>query len=224
MKEFRDFKDIKEAEQRLRKEYKTTLESLSGFSRLSENQKRYLLNSLYIQQRAERGTDIVSAAHINEMPKKFEEFAQAGPYILTPEQPKKVPSEGKYSSSQSYVSNENCHNAIVELEKYRNNKKLLIPEWHEYGLFKSYLDLEKFIVSLKEKNGPPFVIEIWNGKPDKRNSKLSHSTLLIEQNNEGEWMLWEKSGFSMPFQLISLKAVYKAYGKTYWWLVRPLLV
>jgi hypothetical protein len=202
-----------------------TLESLEGFSRLSEKQKSYITATLYIQQRAERGTDPVSASRIQEMPKHFEGFAHGGSYIAHSDlSVREHPADkGKYFSSQLLIMSEYCHQAISKLESY-GDEKSPSSEWREAGPIGSYAELEELIALSQSTDKLPFVAEIWDGTPYEKGTMRVHSTLLLGKNNEGEFMVWEKTGFHMPFQLIPLKQVYESYAKYTGWCMRSLSV
>ncbi|MBP9748092.1 MAG: hypothetical protein KBD17_00470 [Candidatus Pacebacteria bacterium] len=228
MKEVVNFKDIRESEQSKRKEQRDTLEILSGFLRLSEDQKRYILASLYIQQRAERATDPVSAARIEDTPDKFMNNPSdvSEPYITHTDTSLKAPHEERrrYHTSQLQVMIDFCHKVVKKLEDYREGEK--IPDsWTEAGLIDSYADLEELIALTEENSTLPFVIEIWSGRPKNHSSaNLEHTTVLLGKNQEGEYMVWEKSGWHMPFKVTSLKKVYTNYENSKGWRIRPLSV
>jgi len=230
--EYRNFEDIRENELQVREQQQSLLESLSGFSRLSNKQKSFILDSLYIQQRAERGTDIVSASRIYKSVSDIDinKLAPGGTYIthggedseILKQQPEK--NKNRYKKSQVYIMNKNCHRVIAEIEKLAEEKNLS-RGWSYAGPINSYEDLVELAVLVDKTNKPPYVIEIWHSEP-KEDEPLehAHTTLILGQNNDGEYVVWEKAGFSLPFQLTTLKQVYDAYHKYSGWRIRQLSV
>lgn len=227
MEQSSGFEDMLVKERNLREQNLTTLESLSGYNRLSERQRQYMRLSFYIQQRAERGTDPGSASHIFAQPARFEKLAPGGVLILDPNKPPKdsqLPEKGAYFSSQSYIAAEYCHRAVSNLEAYREGNETA-PEWHELGLAPSYEQLEEVADTF---NGQPCVVEVWYDQPGHKTSIHLHTSLILGRNQSNELICWEKAGYSSPFQLLSLKQVYNAYVddevKKDGWRIRPLLV
>lgn len=227
MKEQRNFSEIHAEEQQARGEQRGILESLEGFARLSSKQRQFVLNSLYIQQRANRGTDPASATRIQERP-EFEEFAPQGMYITGPSpefiDPELRETGARYYSSQAYVMNDYCFRAINELEAYGAGE---VPDqnWHDAGPIASYEELKEFVDLVEKSEKPPLVVDIWANEPN-NNDPFSrvHTTLLLGENSNGELMVWEKAGFNMPFQVTSLEQIYHAYSKCRGWRMRPLSI
>ncbi len=216
--------DTDKSEQEVREEQYKLLESLSGFSHLSENQQRYIKATLYIQQRAERESDPVSASRIKSMPEVFEGNAPGRSYIDHPSLSTQVSSDkGGYFESQLYIMNQYCHAAVAKLEDYRENKQS-VKNWYEAGPIHSFLELVELIELTRAEHDFPFVVEVRSLPLGEYHSALEHSTVLLGQNFEGEFMVWEKSGYHIPFQLVTLKQVFDAYKGSTGWRIRPVLV
>lgn len=234
MKEIARFEDIRAEEKESREQRRSLLEGLSGFSRLSPRQKRYLTTSLYIQQRAERGTDPISAARINDMPEEFRKFLGSpdGAYITSPmfsDSNKLKESDIKkytdrYFESQISIMSDFCHRVITKLEDYREGE-LLSVSWVDVGPVTSFSDVEELVALATEQNDFPLVVQIWKGKPEEDNlTNLLHSFILLGKDDGGKYLVWEKSGCNMPFQIISLKQVYENYEHAIGWRMRQLSV
>jgi len=226
MKESNSFKDMAKNEQDRREQTLTTLESLSGFNGLSKKQKQYINLSLYVQQRAERGTDPGSAAHIHVPQGSFlEKIAPGRVLISDPNKHSKdsgSSERGGYFLSQAYIAAEYCHRAVRNLEEYREGGQA-DPEWHELGA-PSYAELEQ---SANAFNGHPCVVEVWDGQPGGKTSIPLHTSLILGRNQNNELMVWEKAGSSSPFQLLPLQQVYNAYAgdiRKSRWRIRSLAV
>ncbi len=216
-----EFGSIQREEQRDRERSDAVLEGLSGFSRLSEAQQKYIRASLYIQQRAERGTDEVSAARIRPIPNEFAQFAPgratiAQPGILLSEE---GPNAQRYFESQRYIMSEYCHRVISALERHGVGGRRT-PEWSDAGPVHSYAELEDLIGLFTHSHTPPFVLQVQKLVGELKGPE--HSTVLLGQNTEGDFIVWEKAGYHLPFQLMTLRDVYTAYEKYTGWRVRQL--
>jgi hypothetical protein len=211
-------------EQEVREEQHKLLESLSGFPHLSEDQQRYIKATLYIQQRAERESDPVSASRVKSMPQVFESNAPGRPYIDHSSLSTQVSSDkGGYFESQLYIMNQYCHAAVAKLEDYRENKESA-KNWREAGPIHSFLELVELLELARAEHDFPFVIEVRHRPLGEDRSALEHSTVLLGQNVDGEFMVWEKSGYHLPFQLVPLRQVFDAYKGSTGWRLRPVLV
>ncbi len=199
------------------------LEQLSGYAQLTEKQKQFILLSLYTQQRAERGTDAGSDARIQEVPERFSKSAPKGVYIAHPETVDTNESWERYKSSQFHVMSNYCHKTVRQLESYGTDKKLGESTWYDVGTIESLSDLESFISLAEQENKSPFVMEMWSGEPDDtKRERISHTTVLLGKSETGEWVCWEKSGFHIPYQIITLSALYGAYKEHTGWRLRSL--
>jgi hypothetical protein len=228
MREPRNFSDIHEEERQDREQNQEKLGALSGFSRLSPKQRSFILNSLYIQQRADRGTDPASLSRIHKRLEN-ESFAPNGTYITGPSpqfiDPELKESAGRYYSSQQFIMNEYCHKTVNQLEGYGDGETAA-RSWYDAGPLESYEEVKEFVALVEKSDSPPLVIEIWYDEPNpnKSGSYPYHTTLLLGQDSQGEFVVWEKSGFNMPFQLTSLEQIYNSYSKCRGWRMRPLSV
>jgi len=199
------------------------LEQLSGYARLTEKQKQFILLSLYIQQRAERGTDTGSSARIQAVPEGFTENAPGGVYITHPKTVDMSESWERYKLSQLNVMSNYCHETARKLESYGAGKKPEESTWYDAGTIKSFSDLEQLIDLAEHDIASPFLLEMWNGEPDDpKREQVVHTTVLLGKNGTGDWMCWEKSGFHLPYQIITLSVLYDAYKEHTGWRLRTL--
>lgn len=210
------------AEVQERGEMIATLEQLDGYKRMSEKQKQFLLLSLYVQQRAERGTDPVSASRIQEVPPNFKNLPREMPYITSVYNDGSTGS-GDYHTSQLYIMSEFCHKAVKDLEAYgtEHNGE---AEWIEAGPVRTYDELCELLHLADDTVKFPLVLEAWVENPGSNPMYRSHTALVLGKNGSGEYMVWEKVGFNLPFQVTSLKQVYDIYDTHVGWRVRELRV
>lgn len=208
-----------------RQEMYDRLDQLSGYNKLSENQQRFIRTSLYSQQRAERGTNEQSAANIQTIPSIWTKNAPGGTLIkhgpvitdgqIQPKEP------NNYSESQLKIMLDYCHSAAARLEEC-GGEDIADKEWFEADPIKSYDDLIGAIELVNENFDFPYYVEIYHLNED--NPRLSHSTILLGEDSEKNIIAWEKSGYGLPYQLISLSDLYKAYTYCHSWKFRPLSI
>ncbi len=211
-------------EAEIRSEDEKLLSNLNGFQNLSQEQQRYLRTTLHIQQRAERGTDPVSNAHIQTAPPHIKAYGNDS-YIDTLASPVRVSGViNPYAQSQKFIASEFCHRAIHQLETYAISDEDSSQEWVDIGEIRKEEDLNSLITLTSEQHSFPLVLEMCYkaGPPPGR---LFHTTLVLGKDPQGGgFIVWEKSGLSMPFQLAKMKEVYDYYkyeGATVW-RARPL--
>ncbi len=216
-----------EHEKALRESRAALLEELPGFHRLSQDQQRYLRSTLYIQQRAERGTDPISSSRVQDVPEKFASRFADKKYIAHSDLSSTSDSSEvkRYLASQLKIMSDYCHKAVIQLEEYAVEK---LPSseslWCEVGPTTTYSDLEELVATLSAAHSFPFVIEVWDGSSGSGVRTPVHSSVLLGRNSEGKLMTWEKAGFHLPFQLVPLDQVYDIYKEFDAWRMRPLSV
>lgn len=215
-----------------------TLECTEGFSRLSIKQQRIIKQSLYIQARAERGTDeasawaivskergyVIDSTHIHNTPTLERFYLEGGPN----------PNDRKYANSQIFVANYHCHSAIFQLENElpRTLERPKLPQdffLTDYYLQKQYED----VVSLFEGKDFPQVLHVLSHMDTNHRSRgyiynegfhTDHSALVLGHDKDGDLLVWEKEGDNLPFRLTKLKQVYDEYSKSPFWGIRDLKV
>ncbi len=226
MIEVKDFETIKNEEIDKRKEIEERLSKLSGFLRLSDKQRQYILSSFYIQQRAERGTDRRSVAQIQSMPKEFNKFVPGDNKYINYRGDQALEGQdetNKYKLSQLAIMNTNCHQAIEKLGEINGDGNATTEDWKDFGPIASYEDLDIQVRLLEENQDFPFAVQLWDTKLNGRHEPLlAHSMLLLGRDTFGDLIIWEKSGFNMPFQLNNLRNVFSAYSSHGIWKMRAL--
>ena len=207
-----------------RNDLEKSIRELPGFVRLSERQQRYLLGTLYIQQRAVRGTDAKSAARIQKMPDNFKDFGAEHPYIALPTTPwDHNKSTDNYVASQRMIMRDSCHGVVRQLEGYTDHVDTSI-DWIEAGPINSYADLCELIDMYKQQHQFPAIIQTCPSPRKIDAEKLIHTTVLLGNNSENIPMVWEKMGFHLPFLVQPLEKTYAPYSKYTGWRIRPLSV
>lgn len=207
-----------------REEQETILQSLEGYKCMSQKQQQFLRNMLYVQQRAERGTDEGSALRI--APANTMSWEKHGnlPYIShnsVPEDKYHIEWK-KYKESQLAIMSEYCHKTVDRLESYAKEDAPQDYEWIWPGPISSLDDLTLLVELIAEKQPPPYVIEIWDGIPEAHGrGALCHTTALLGKKGD-HFIVWEKSGFSLPFQITTLDHIYTLYKDYTGWRIRPL--
>jgi len=196
------------------------LDELDGFTKLSTKQQQMVRLSLYVQQRAVRGTDPGSQDNIGigyETDDVFIDFPKG-------ENREGVTIENKYRISQRHIYDWYCHATITALKHERVDKKLFyqtdVPELlNETGYeIKCEADIIDFIEIALVDSEMPVVLHVLGSQVP-----VLHSAIILGKDNGGTFILWEKKGFSLPYQLTTLENVfqdYSSHGQE--WLVRPL--
>jgi hypothetical protein len=239
----RSFEQVHTEEKDSRKEEITRLNGLSGFQELSEKQQQFILVSLYVQDRAERGTDVVSATKISDVPEKFISASPHGSYIRLPDFGTQEeydelnkylyenPNEYKYKKSQDLIQSEYCHSVVAKLESLKDSEAST-AEWIDPGPIDSLPELYELISLAESQYSYPFVLEIAYDEVGRNNMRrLQHTAVLLGKDDSG-YVVWEKAGLHLPFQLAPLEQVYHAYMETgdyvrfpsRFWRLRPLKV
>lgn len=197
-------------EQQDREDQQELLRSLPGFLTLREEQQRLLTTSLYVQQRAERATDEASRRQIPE-----------GTMVERPEIIRRSltglddsSGEGEhlpetYTRSQDHIAMENCHSAVEALAQGQILNLEVPIEFHS---IKSESDLEAFIELEIETKELPLVLQVRQASY----KYPMHSALILGKDQNGRWMVWEKYGYGLPYQLVELKSLLSTYTYGEW--------
>jgi hypothetical protein len=195
------------------------LEQLDGFKKLSSKQQQLIRLSLYVQQRAVRGTDAGSADNLGVSDETGDIFVN----FPKETDESNFPIENQYRISQQQIYDWYCHAAVTGLEKEVMDKKVFyetdVPKLLNKNGYeiRSEADITDFIeVALESVEMPAVLHVLADGVP-------YHSAILLGKDDTGEYILWEKKGFSIPYQLTTLKDVYSTYDShNQEWLVRPI--
>lgn len=195
------------------------LRELEGFNKLSPKQQQMIRLSLYVQQRAVRGTDIGSQENLGVS-------AETGDVFIT--FPRNTdedgePIENKYIFSQKHIYNWYCHATVTGLENESPDKKIFyetdVPDLlHQTGYgIKSEKDVSDFIDIALQATEMPAVLHVLGDR-----IPVLHSAVILGKNSSGIFILWEKKGVSIPYQLTTLEQIYNDYSShNQEWLVRP---
>lgn len=218
-----------ELEQEKLNEDMEILASAEGFHSLTENQKRIIKQSLYVQARAERGTDRASAFaivspktnHVTDITRISHED-----HLIDMHRQGygEDPNIRKYRTSQNHVANWYCHAAIANLEQEKgfDVEPEKIPDGFfkaEYHSVKSLDDVKKMI----EDFGVPCVLHIsasmekFNDSPDHK-----HSCLVLGVGSNSSIVVWEKQGGGLPYRVTTIDEVYDTYSNNYYYGLRKL--
>lgn len=209
-------------ERDVRSEELVLLESLVGYKALSESQQRLIRLSLYIQQRAVRGTDELSAENIYTEG----EYTHVDTILSDDSELNKNP----YRISQQVINNFYCHDAtagiLYETADPDNNwqSDIFIESLNETVTSANHAmeadtlqHLQEFISTKIDEDGIPLRLHTWNEKEG-----VSHSALILGQS-AGDYVLWEKEGAGGEFQLTTLSNLDKKYHRlTKKWFALPL--
>lgn len=206
-------------ESSVRNEQFRLLEQIDGFRRLSPKQQQMIRLSLYVQQRAVRGTDEGSRVNLSISTETNDVFIN--PLADVDEFDK--PLENQYRISQQHIYDWYCHAAVTGLEKQVVDEKVFyetdVPTLlNKTGYeIKSESDIDDFKeIALQGVEMPVVLHIVVRGIP-------YHSAILLGQDDAGEYILWEKKGFSIPYQLTTLKEVFNTYtSHDQEWLIRPI--
>lgn len=208
-------------EQQKRTEYTETLSQTPGFGKLSERQQKIVLQSLYIQQRAERGSDPASAdamespkTHVTEETKIHSEDYLLEQMIYNR---RMTPQFRKYRTSQNLVANWYCHAAIYNLELERGYTEIPVRLPRRffdatYHTADDYAELKNIAATVTY---PSILHTGPNPKPVSPEKFAGHSCFVLGPNDNGDILVWEKKGYGLPYQLSTLEAVYKKYTKDF---------
>jgi len=225
---------ILETERNKSEEDRKILKSTEGFSQLTPKQQTLINQSLYLQARAERGVDEATATAIVSPKTHATKVTEILPQQYLQEMYEMYKGEGynppnpadsKYIRSQEHIANWYCHASIANLEEERglSVEAIEIPEEFfktKYEAIRNYSDLKETVESC----GFPCVLHIAS-EPDKYNRDNwthKHSCLILGHDRKGDFVVWEKMGFKLPYRIVALKDVYEQYKNEYFWGVRKL--
>lgn len=207
------------------------LESLEGYNKLTDYQQRLIKASLYIQARAERGTDFssnfaIESAKNNYVTDETRILSKESLDYMFKSGSGPNPALRKYESSQNFIGEWYCHAAIAALEAQSSisAEPSTIPENFfeaEYRIIRAYQQAQDLI----DAHGYPCVVHIALSQPANFNeghNTVAHSFLALGKNEEGNIIIWDKKNFELPFRTTTLQNVYDTYGPDWVYGVRDL--
>lgn len=213
---------LNDNKEQLSREFKL-LESLEGFSKLSERQQRLIRLSLYVQQRAVRfkegtrmspNTKRFLGVEIEEVKRLHEEDSKLISNRLSREQ----------------VANWYCHLSayVLETENIDVSGLKLIPDDFfdaEYFDVSQYDEVESRVLDV----GFPCVVHIGNPDIDyyaNVEDRMVHTCVALGKDDQGQIIVWEKMNYGLPYRTTTLSDVFNSYTKLktvrYKWGIRPL--
>lgn len=205
----------------------SVLRQTEGWSKLTERQQQIIKVSLYIQQRAERGTDWASKQAIvspETHATNVVTIKHKGDLRLTREDGSTVGVEKrKYEQSQNRIVDWNCHAAVASLEG-----------WDLSDDMPSKIDNDFFKAEYQEANNKeelenqisnfdfPCVVHV-NLEPNNQDKYVArHSFLVLGRDNEDTLVVWDKQGYRYPYRVTTLDKVYQEYKDDRFWGIRKL--
>lgn len=188
------------------------LEMSAGWKNLTERQQRIIKMSLYVQSRAERTSDPLSAFGF------IEDIDRGRPVTVMKKEYTLEKPDRKYRLSQNFVSEWYCHYAIKALE---TNK---LPD-QIYNLGEDFFDgdyqhdtKDNKIENRIKVFGYPCVVQITRGEnEEQRTFNRLHSCLVLGEIN-GQLLVWEKVNGNEPFAVTTLEVVKSMFNESenYW--------
>lgn len=226
-----EFSPVILQEQQEREKNITILESTEGFGKLTPKQQQIIKQSLYIQQRAERGGDrasnelIISPkthASVKEVEILHEkqllhlQKAYGRPDLFDPE-------KRKYKLSQNHIAEWYCHAAINNLEHEKGLQEK--PEPLSENFFEAQYTEPDDIQQLQSRiheQGYPCVVHVLVSSDSLTETNARHSFLVLG-NHEGKTIVWDKKSQQLSYRLTTLEEVCKQYKvDDYSWGIREL--
>ena len=187
-------------EQTERNEQFEKLEQLDGFNNLSEKQKQMIRMSLYVQQRAVRGTDEASAENI--------ELNEDGEANIDIKFSTREGGSSKYNSSQRHIYNWYCHAVVgsVEATKVIDPISYTNTPGVEGHVLTNKEDFDAFIELELNSRPLPAVLHLLD------KGVFVHSALILGKAGSGDYIAWEKLGYGLPYRIVSLEEIYNDYS------------
>ena len=183
--------------------------STEGFLHLTDDQKRYIRLSLYMQSRAERDSDpasrdaivspkryVTSETRIHPEEHLMEMYEQGAGHD---------PRDRKYRSSQNHIANFNCHAAIYGMETGMGfpDKEIEIPEKFFNAKY-LLVDNKAQLLDIFEKSEFPTVVLMSRAASKHGSVNAWHTFLLLGHDNEDNLLMWHKKNMSLEYQVISV--------------------
>lgn len=204
-----------------RNKYFQILDGLDGFKALPPKKQQLIKLSLYIQQRSVRGTDEGSKDNIGIGYETGDVFIN----FPNDSSPDGIPIDNKYRESQKHIYDWYCHATVAGIENEKVDKKLFyqtdVPRLIEETGYeiKSKSDIDDFIEIALSNQEMPAVLHVLGNT----NNPVLHSAIILGRDDSGTFVVWEKKGVSIPYQLTTLEQIYKDYAShEQEWIVRPL--
>lgn len=216
-----------EQEMAERAAWMATLKQTEGWEKLTEKQKKMMELSLYVQQRAERGTDLASLNAI-EHPQ-----THAATDVVRIKHPSDLGlhrEDGSlkdlgvrgYGVSQDNVALFMCFAAVAALEgqELRNLPYELGDDFFDGDYF--VVEDEEGLIKRIEEIGFPCVLFANVMKDFQGLFFVRHACVVMGRDGNGRTVIWEKEVDQLPYQVTSLDKVFGKYSKDHNWGVRRL--
>ena len=196
------------------------LVNTEGFTFLTERQQKLIRQSLYIQARAERGTDEASAAAITKDYWRKDVTRIKHDFQLDDQHKERR----QYKNSQNHIVKWACYDAVANLEKEKGLTETPdnLPDdffGGEYNQVKSFEELTQNVITF----GVPSILHVYvppysvpHGVDEEEISwpyrvGSRHACLILGQRKDGEIIVWDKEMNTYPYRVTTLKAVYDYY-------------
>lgn len=195
------------------------LDGLEGVERLSEKQQLMVRASMLVQERAERGGDLLGELAINSpqthVTDEFKILASTD-LMHYYHQGAPHPDTRAYAASQNNVADWNCHASVAALELEESSFETVteLPEdFFETEFLRSgdFADVEERVRSI----GFPCVVQVSRDNSSTDDYGKYHSVVVVGEK-DGVLFSWEKAGYGDRYQIQELEKVYDLYqGEKY---------
>lgn len=176
------------------------LRQTEGWKKLTDRQKRIIELSLYVQQRAERGTSLGSARAIS---------VHDDGVSINPGDPDMDSGyiKSDYGESQGLVGGMWCFSAVKYLESQDESN----DSFFQVDYFKDQ-GWNEFVRNI-DSVGFPCVGFSKRVRSTETGEALRprHAFVVLGRDISGRYVVWEKQDPNMPFRILDLEGVYKKY-------------
>lgn len=192
------------------------IKETEGFKLLTARQRKIIILSLYIQQRAQRNPVPIYGGR-NQI-SGFE----------APRGIKCEPEGGCYQESQSHISEHYCHSVICNLEQGETIPALPVRPPREFfqADYKGVQNKDE-LIKIVEQCGFPCVVFIDGFAQIPRRSDAPspyHSFLALGHVQNGDILTWEKLRVGCPYRVTTLDEIYTYQSSSLFWGVRRLII
>ncbi len=180
------------------------LSSTDGWGKLSDKQKQYIQDSLYVSKRAYREVGTTNPRY---------GFRLSDELAILKEKEGKVPTlHSKYTESQNRISDWYCHYSVFVLENDGKTPNQPIKKVdndftnEEFKKYSTLADLETKIAGMEY----PCVVQISerDDNSDFDVDEMIHSFVVFGKAPEG-YLVWEKSDLGQTYKIKTLEELYK---------------